>query len=164
MFQLYMIRKIFCTLIIFMASIACLAQSKVVVVDKPNLQLYLIEGTDTIFAAPVCVGANYGDKQRRGDKRTPEGTFSISQIQESSKWTHDFGDGKGEVNGAYGPWFIRLRTPKWRSIGIHGTCHPETIGTRASEGCVRLRNNDLVKLKSLISVGTKVIILPDAKD
>lgn len=140
---------------------SCLAQSKTIIVDKPNLRLYVIAKTDTLLNAPVCVGLNYGDKIKTGDKRTPEGTFTVSQIQNSSKWKHDFGDGKGEVAGAYGPWFIRLKTPKWTSIGIHGTCFPLSIGTRASEGCIRLNNRDLVKLKTLISVGTKVIVVPD---
>lgn len=132
-----------------------------VVIDKQNLLLHVIEKGDTLLSVPVCVGVNFGDKIKSGDKKTPEGTFSISQIQNSSKWIHDFGDGKGAVRGAYGPWFFRLRTPKWTSIGIHGTCFPESIGKRESEGCIRLRNEDLMKLKPLVSIGTKVIILSD---
>lgn len=144
--------------------IPCMAQSRMIIVDKPNLQLYVIENNDTLLSVPICVGANYGDKERKGDKKTPEGSFSISQIQNASKWKHDFGDGKGEVSGAYGPWFLRIKMPKWASIGFHGTCFPETIGTRASEGCIRLSNKDIVRLKSVASVGTKVIILPDNID
>lgn len=157
-----MFSKILFSFFAFFLSVApCLSQSRTIVVDKPNLRLYVLEQADTLFAAPVCVGANYGNKVRKGDKRTPEGSFSISQIQDSSKWTHDFGDGNGEVSGAYGPWFLRIKMPKWTSIGFHGTCFPESVGTRASEGCIRLHNQDIVKLKSLVSVGTKVVILPD---
>lgn len=135
--------------------------SRRIVIDKPALMLYLIEEADTIFTTPVCVGANFGNKQRRGDMRTPEGNFSILQIQNSSSWRHDFGDGNGMVKGAYGPWFMRLRIPGWRSIGIHGTCFPESIGTRASEGCIRLDNDSLSRLRQLVSPGLAVIILPD---
>lgn len=65
------------------------------------------------------------------------------------------------VRGAYGPWFFRLKIAQWTSIGIHGTCFPESIGTRVSEGCVRLKNEDLLKLKSFIKIGMKVIITED---
>ena len=136
--------------------------AQTVVIDKKQLTLTVIDDkNDTIFAAPVCVGKNFGDKQRRGDMRTPEGNFSISQIQDASAWTHDFKDGAGERKGAYGPYFMRLKMPRWTSIGIHGTCFPNSIGTRDSEGCVRLLNEDLVKLHQLVKVGTKVTILPD---
>ncbi len=132
-----------------------------IVVDKPSLTLHVISDADTLFSAPVCVGTNYGDKQHRGDRRTPEGTFYISGIHNSRNWSHNFHNGKGAVPYAYGPWFFRLRAGQWRTIGIHGTCYPESIGKRESEGCVRLNNDDLVKLREFVYVGMKVVILPD---
>lgn len=132
-----------------------------IVVDKPNLKLYVVENSDTIFRSNISAGMYLGNKQRKGDHKTPEGTFSISMIQNSSSWKHDFHDGNGAVKGAYGPWFFRLKTPKWTNIGIHGTCFPESIGKRASEGCIRLNNDDLEKLRPLVKVGMKVIILED---
>ena len=51
--------------------------------------------------------------------------------------------------------------PGFRDIGIHGTPFPESIGTRATEGCIRLRNEDILDLKQRVKVGTVVIILPD---
>lgn len=148
-------------LFIVISVIPVLAQSRVIVVDKTSLQLYVIENTDTLFSAPICVGANLGDKKKKGDRKTPEGVFSISKMQNSSKWKHDFKDGNGLISGAYGPWFFRLKTPKWTSIGIHGTCFPESIGKRKSEGCIRLNNEDLLKLRPFIKIGTKVIITKD---
>ncbi|MCR5176958.1 MAG: L,D-transpeptidase, partial [Anaerovibrio sp.] len=84
-------------------------------------------------------------------------------IYYAGDWTHDFGDGKGEIPGAYGKWFISLNTG-WDGIGIHGTHDPASVGTNASEGCIRLRNHDLEELKEFISakndgVGVNVIIL-----
>lgn len=103
----------------------------------------------------------YGNKQRKGDHKTPEGNFKICQICDSHAWSHDFKDGKGVVKHAYGPWFLRLSVPGFHDIGIHGTHRPESIGTRATEGCIRLKNEDIADLKSRIRVGTPVIILPD---
>ncbi len=64
--------------------------------------------------------------------------------------------------GAYGPWLIRLKVPGFTDIGIHGTCFPNSIGTRCSEGCNRIHNTDPTKLKSYIHVGTMCTILPDS--
>jgi len=130
------------------------------VVTKSAYTLELFEGETLVETFPVAVGKNSGDKQAVGDLRTPEGEFTVSSIEDSRKWTHDFGDGKGAVKGAYGPWFIRLATPGWKGIGIHGTHDPASIGNAATEGCIRLRNSDLVRLVARISVGTWVRILP----
>ena len=132
-----------------------------IVVDKPKLRLYVIENSDTLLNVPICVGKNKGNKTRRGDHKTPEGKFAISGIYNSTSWKHDFKDGKGLVAGAYGPWFFRLNSSKWFHIGIHGTCYHKTIGTRDSDGCIRLKNEDLNQLKNYVNIGTKVVILPD---
>ena len=83
----------------------------------------VMSGGEVLEVFGVAVGKNAGDKQRAGDMRTPEGSFTVEQVQDASWWSHDFGDGKGEIKGAYGPWFIRLKTG-WRGIGIHGTHDP----------------------------------------
>lgn len=153
-------KKIY-TFVFLLVSLLSYAGDRHVIIDKTTYKLWVIEGSDTIFTAPVCVGKNLGQKTRSGDCKTPEGQFSISQIQDSRYWTHDFHDGKGERKGAYGPWFIRLKMPRWTSIGIHGTCFPNSIGTRDSEGCIRLLNDDLVEFRKLIEIGTPVEILPD---
>lgn len=93
--------------------------------------------------------------------KTPEGTFPVDEIIDASSWSHDFHDGKGVIQHAYGPWFISLDTRnlsqgKWDGIGIHGTHDPASIGTRASEGCIRMNNDNLQKLKPYVKVGMKV--------
>ena len=42
--------------------------------------------------------------------------------------------------------------------GIHGTDVPTSIGTQASHGCVRLRNEDIETLFQIVKVGTPVFI------
>lgn len=103
----------------------------------------------------VALGKNPKDKTKEGDNATPEGYYEINFIKDASTWTHDFKDGKGVIKGAYGPFFIALYTgakgsfsgKTWRGIGIHGTHNPSSIGTNASEGCIRLHNNELLVLK-----------------
>ena len=102
---------------------------------------------------PVSIGKNpdLADKEEVGDNRTPEGTFKVVSIEDSSGWIF-------EDEYAYGPWFIRLATPPWTGIGIHGTNEPDKIGTPASRGCIRMKNGDIEELVKLIKMGTVVEI------
>ena len=58
---------------------------------------------------------------------------------------------------------MRLKTPGHTGIGIHGSTNNESsVPGRGSEGCIRLRDNDLDELKANYAfVGMKVIILKD---
>ena len=126
-------------------------------IDKSDYKLYVLKDNEVIKQWGVAVGAKPGQKQRAGDMTTPTGNFEVDEILDASYWTHDFGDGKGEIKGAYGPNFISLVTG-WDGIGIHGTHAPESIGTMVSEGCVRMRNGELLELLPYVEVGTKVTI------
>ena len=133
-----------------------------IVISKADLKLVLADSAGVAIKTwPIACSKYNGPKERRGDNKTPEGTFKINELLYSAKIPHDFHDGKGPIVGAYGPWFLRLDVPGYRDIGIHGTHLPESIGTRATEGCIRLRNPDILDLKSRIRLGTPVIILPE---
>lgn len=135
------------------------------VVSKEKMEVTLFNSHGKIIhACPMSCGQNFGQKSALGDKKTPEGIFYVNEIQESSSWTHDFGDGKGNVKGAYGPYFFRLKTPRFKSIGIHTLHDSTTIGYRNTKGCVRLNNRDLEKLRKYIYIGMKVIIISSSRD
>ena len=141
--------------------------SAFIVVSKRDqtLSVYDLNAAgDTVMVAqfPCCMGKNKGDKQRRGDMRTPESPagkpFKITMIQDASMWKHDFKDGRGSIK-AYGHWFLRLKTPH-NGIGIHGSTNNESsVPGRGSEGCIRLRDDDIITLKEKYArVGMPVII------
>ena len=137
-----------------------------IVISKKDLLLTVYKPLkgDTVPIAefPVCLSRNKGQKQGSGDMKTPESEpgepFTIQQIQDASTWTHDFNDGRGPIL-AYGNWFMRLKTP-FSGIGIHGSTRNEkSVPGRASEGCIRLRDTDIITLKEKYAhVGMKVII------
>ena len=66
--------------------------------------------------------------------------------------------------GAYGPYFIRLHVPGQKGIGIHGTHDNNSLGKRASEGCIRLNNKDLSELVMSINTNAVVVITPGIED
>lgn len=124
---------------------------------KGTYKLYLYRGVEVEKTYDIAIAKNSGNKERRGDNRTPTGSFVVQSIENSSSWTHDFRDGNGVIKGAYGPWFIRLKTG-WQGIGIHGTHAPESIGTMASEGCIRMNNDELEDLKKIAFKDMRVVI------
>ncbi len=150
------------------------------VISKREFRLYVYadteNGIELVAHFPICLAKNTGDKHRTGDGTTPSCAksrngeyipFVISQIANASTWRHDFHDGRGNVL-AYGDWFMRLKlnghpyVPSNTSIGIHGSSSNElSVPGRDSEGCIRLRNDDLNVLRKYASVGTLVIIKPE---
>ena len=128
-----------------------------ILIDKSDFSLTLKKDDQVEKVYPVAIGKNSGQKQQSGDLRTPTGSFIVDEIIDSSSWKHDFKDGKGEIEGAYGPWFISLETG-WDGIGIHGTHDPASIRTMVSEGCIRMNNADVEELKAKIEPGAKVMI------
>lgn len=46
-------------------------------------------------------------------------------------------------------------------FAIHGTKDPESIGTRASRGCIRLFNGDVVEVYDLVEPGLSEVLLTD---
>lgn len=130
-----------------------------------NLRVYRAQKGDTTLLAefPACLSRAKGNKQRRGDMKTPESPqgkpFHITMIQDASNWKHDFHDGRGSIL-SYGHWFLRLATPGHSGIGIHGsTGNRESVPGRDSEGCIRLLDEDIIILKEQYAyVGMPVII------
>lgn len=62
-----------------------------------------------------------------------------------------------DPGGPYGTRWLGLSE---KGYGIHGTNNPASIGTAASNGCIRMYNEDIEALFDITSVGTVVRILP----
>ena len=75
---------------------------------------------------------------------TPLGVFTIN-----SRFS-------GRMSG-FGTCFLGLNVP-WGSYGIHGTNKPESIGSNASHGCIRLLVKNAEELYALVPNGTRVVI------
>ena len=130
-------------------------------VSKVDMTLTLVNSRGKVVVTyPIACGMNIGQKRVKGDHRTPEGYFLLEKIHDSSNWGHDFHDGKGFIKHAYGHYFLRLQSG-FQGIGIHGTHAPSSIGTRATEGCIRLYNDDIEALGQKVTVGMPVIIGPE---
>nr|CAX68938.1 ErfK/YbiS/YcfS/YnhG family protein [uncultured bacterium] len=117
-------------------------------VDKSENKLRLYQDDALIKTYRVCTGEK---------NSTPVGTFTIETKLEDPTWYKSPGVA------------IPPKTPenilgtRWMgfslaSYGIHGTTLPETIGTQASSGCIRMLNKDVEELYSIVPLKTKVTV------
>lgn len=125
-----------------------------VVIDKSNYVLKLYDRSGVVRRMyHVAVGRNPdgSNKERIGDRRTPEGEFIITHKNYFKK-----GSWQRRI---YGPYYFGLQSKKWGGFGIHGTYKKSSIGTKASLGCIRLFAKDVIDLRKYIDVGTRVTIV-----
>jgi lipoprotein-anchoring transpeptidase ErfK/SrfK len=89
--------------------------------------------------------------------KTPVGDFKITSRLENPPWYR--GDGKtipfGDPENILGTHWLGLNIPHY---GIHGTWDTNSIGHQASAGCVRLLNDDIAELYTILPIGTPVTI------
>ena len=117
-------------------------------VDKSENKLMLYADDNLLKTYPVATG--------KGEK-TPIGTFTIVTKLVNPTWYK-----AGAVvppdspENILGTRWLGFSLP---SYGIHGTTLPETIGTNATEGCVRMYNHDVEELYSVVPVNTTVAIV-----
>jgi len=81
-----------------------------------------------------------------GGKPSSPSPIGIWRIETKANWDKGFG----------GYW-MGLNVP-WGQYGIHGTTHPESIGSNSSQGCIRMRTNEVAQLYKITPHGTPVII------
>ena len=82
----------------------------------------------------------------------------IERKPELAKWA--MGIPGGDPENPLGPRAMYLFKGRYDTgFRIHGTIHPESIGTAASSGCIRMLNAEVIELFQQTRVGTKVIVL-----
>lgn len=137
-----------------------------IIVDKGKMRVELYDKYGRLKRSYRCAcGRGFGNKRSKGDCRTPEGFFRAASPRNSSDWHYTDENGKrSEKPGQYGPRFVRIITPGYSSIGIHGTDAPWSIGGRRSHGCVRIKNENILELAKFVEKGMPIIVKPGPKD
>lgn len=121
-----------------------------VIVDNKQCTLTVLLGDDVIKTYDVATGKN---------NTTPIGTFRITDKLVDPVWYN-----KGiaipadSPDNVLGTRWMGLDTPE-PGYGIHGTTEPESIGYQSTEGCVRMRNEEVEELYSIIPTGTTVVVI-----
>ena len=92
--------------------------------------------------------------------RTPVTTFTVIDKQEKPDWTAPSGFvyAYSHPKNILGEYFIKFGHDNYSGFGAHGTPEPETICTQSSAGCLRMFDQDIAELFSLLPRGSKVEI------
>ena len=146
---------------------------KTIHVSIENQQLTLKDNEQPIRIYPVST-SQFGIGTEEGSLKTPTGRFRVAekigsdmphgtvfvgrvplQADEALPATEDqitsrilWLDGLEEQNA----------NTRERFVYIHGTKHEDKVGTPASHGCVRMRNEDVIELFEMVDEGTPVVI------
>lgn len=137
-----------------------------IIVDKQSMHVILYDkyGREQKSYLMAC-SRKYGTKHKRRDNRTPEGFFTAGGVYDSTDWLYTNDDGyTSPAKGQFGPRFIRVKNPVSSQIGIHGTSARHSPGRRASHGCIRLLNENILELVKYVHSGMPIIVNPSDRD
>lgn len=147
------------------------------VIHKQQHTLALFDGDQEILRYPIVTGQNPSDKQREGDRATPEGEFYICYKNPNSKYHRFLGlsypnaedAGRGVRDGLITATEAAQITaavtnkecPPWKTalggeVGIHGPC-PNVTWTH---GCIAVTVEQIERLYDLLDLGDEVTIVP----
>lgn len=135
-----------------------------VIVNTEEKALYHIIGRETAIRYGVAVGKDgfdWAGIAKVGRKvEWPTWTPPASMIRrrpDLEKWRNGMPGGRENPLGARAIYlFAGGRDTLFR---IHGTNEPQSIGTAASSGCIRMLNEEVSELYESVQIGTKVIVI-----
>ena len=170
-------------LALLLFSIIAYGERSYIEVDISEQRLYLIENNLVKASYPIST-SKYGEGSIENSFKTPLGEHSIKEmlgeqakintiftsrintkrsatiINQFEDTDNDYvtsriiwldGEEEGFNKGGNVDSFRRY-------IYIHGTHEEGLIGTKASHGCIRMFNYDVIELFNLVNIGTKVLI------
>ena len=159
------------------------SQNNIIIVDISEQRLYLYSNNYLIQSFPVST-SKYGEGQTENSFKTPLGLHEIKEkighkapintIFTARVNTNKRADVQIKQNDTEDDfvtsrilWLDGLEDGINRGLGvdsynryiyIHGTHEEGLIGQKASHGCIRMFNNDVIELFDIVSEGTKVQI------
>ena len=174
-------KKKILTLLLF--SVITYAESAHIEVDISEQRLYLIENSIIKASYPIST-SKYGEGSIENSFKTPLGKHSIKEMigdeaeintiftsrintKRSATIIDQFEDTDNDYVTSRIMWLDGEEDGLnkggnvdsfRRYIYIHGTHEEGLIGTKASHGCIRMFNYDVIELFNLVNIGTKVLI------
>ena len=175
-------KKSLAVISLLFASLSSLAEDSITV-DISEQRLYLLRNMTVLSSYPIS-SSSYGEGQQENSFKTPlgqhvikemigddtkEDTIFISRI--NTKRTADIVKDRINTEDDYVTSRILWLSGEEegvnkggkvdsynRYIYIHGTQEEGLIGLKASHGCIRMFNNDVIDLYQKVKIGTKVLI------
>ena len=152
-------------------------------IDISLQRLYLVDNSTIISSYPIS-SSKYGEGSKQNSFKTPLGSHMIKEMigdqvpkntifisrintQREAKIIHDQENSDNDYVTTRIMWLDGMEDGKNKGKGvdsynryiyIHGTHEEGLIGQKASHGCIRMFNSDVIELFSVVKKGTKVYI------
>ena len=152
-------------------------------IDISLQRLYLLDNSTIISSYPIS-SSKYGEGSKQNSFKTPLGSHMIKEMigdqvpkntifisrintQREAKIIHDQENSDNDYVTTRIMWLDGLEDGKNKGKGvdsynryiyIHGTHEEGLIGQKASHGCIRMFNSDVIELFNVVKKGTKVFI------
>ena len=159
------------------------SQNNEIIVDISEQRLYLYNNDNLVQSFPVST-SKYGEGQIENSFKTPLGLHEIKEkigdkapiytiftARENTNKRAEIQINPNDTEDDFVTsrilWLDGLENGINRGVGvdsysryiyIHGTHEEGLIGQKASHGCIRMFNNDVIELFDMVSEGTKVQI------
>lgn len=125
------------------------------VVDLSAMWTFFTLGGEIADAWEVGVG--------KDGSETKPGVYTIGLKQQNPMWSPagrdpvPFGDPANPLGTRWLAWHLDGRGT---TLGFHGTNDPMSLGRKVSEGCIRMRNEDVELLFEILPQGAEVRVQP----
>jgi lipoprotein-anchoring transpeptidase ErfK/SrfK len=128
-----------------------------IVIDRPDFKLFFYQHLRLTHTYSIAVG--------QAGLETPPGLHHILDKQVNPAWHVPHSAWAGSLAGQVippGPGDPLVA--RWMAIddlgdGIHGTDEPDSIGSAASHGCIRMLVPDVIQLYSITPLGTPAFVV-----
>ncbi len=140
---------------------------KVIISNRKNneVSLYQINNDrlNPITRFPAIYGSSEGDKILRGDNKTPEGVYYITNYIDEKTLIRKYGSyapvyGEGAFPLDYPNPIDKSEKKTGGGIWLHGNSVDDK---NITQGCVAFNNSDLTTIKQHVGVSTPVILTDD---
>ncbi len=127
-----------------------------VLVDLSARRAFYLLGGEVAAAWEVGIG--------RDGNETAVGVYTIGVKQKDPPWFPSgremvsFGDPENPLGTRWLSW--NDENGRSTSLGIHGTNDESGVGQRISQGCIRMRNEDVEELFEILPQGSTVVVQP----
>lgn len=133
-------------------------EHKAIVLNLSELRLFYFPDAQNVMTFPIGIG--------KEGWQTPLGTTFITLKRKNPIWIPPASIRKENPElpafiaaGEDNPLGLYAMNLGWKDYRIHGTNRPYGVGKRSSHGCIRLYPEDIEILFSMVTEGTKVIII-----
>ena len=155
--MLFYLKKVMFVILLLLLSITTVygqvkeVLSPAIVINIPSRMLELYSGNTLIREYPVAVG--------KASTPSPIGQFNIIDKEINPTWIPE-GLGYTVLSGPNNPLGYRW-IGFFDLFGIHGNNAPWSIGQAVSNGCIRMREEDVEEVFDVVKYGTPVTVTYD---